>query len=364
LVDDSVNMNDQIQRRLFAVARPEALSQNIFEFVNHTIISLTEFAVHGANKYNHLNWKFLLHVSLSISGNFLSTILLLGIAMTIARHFLNVYIFLPFCRWVKIRPADMEKFPESAWKFLVYLFLWSYSLHFLILSGRHDFFDNPCQVWLNYSMDDTFWDKEFASFHIPDDIYWLYVFSTAYYVQSLYGTLRMEVVRKDLYVMLTHHFVTLFLLIFSFLMKYVRIGALVLFLHDFSDMVMAFTKLNIYMKTRNNGFYKLHDLLSTVGFFIFLISWGWLRIYWYAMKVLEATNWCVYLQYREADPRMYLIFNLMLIMLEILHLYWFGLALNLLYKLATGQLQYGVVDQREYDVCQKDKEKRALQKSE
>ena len=61
----------------------------------------------------------------------------------------------------------------------------------------------------------------------------LYAVVSGYYFQGIYVSLYVEERRKDTLVMVIHHFVTLFLVSFSFGMRLWKIGVLVLFCHDF-----------------------------------------------------------------------------------------------------------------------------------
>ena len=55
--------------------------------------------------------------------------------------------------------------------------------------------------------------------------------------------------------------------------RYHKIGVLVLWVHDVTDIALEFTKCNVYFKNRGGKFYKFHDILSTMGFLCFAICW-------------------------------------------------------------------------------------------
>ena len=50
-------------------------------------------------------------------------------------------------------------------------------------------------------------------------------------------------------------------------------GALVLLLHDVTDVELEFTKLNAYLKYRGGKTYLVHEMLANLGFACFAISW-------------------------------------------------------------------------------------------
>ena len=68
---------------------------------------------------------------------------------------------------------------------------------------------------------------------VPTSPALLYGIVSGYYLQGIYVSLYIEERRKDTIVMVIHHFVTLFLVSFSFGMRLWKIGILVLFCHDF-----------------------------------------------------------------------------------------------------------------------------------
>ena len=68
---------------------------------------------------------------------------------------------------------------------------------------------------------------------VPTSPAMLYAVVSGYYFQGIYVSLYVEERRKDTLVMVIHHFVTLFLVSFSFGMRLWKIGVLVLYCHDF-----------------------------------------------------------------------------------------------------------------------------------
>ncbi|KAF8567023.1 hypothetical protein P879_09320 [Paragonimus westermani] len=56
------------------------------------------------------------------------------------------------------------------------------------------------------------------------------------------------------------------------------------------------------------------------------------------MKLLLAGNWCIFLEIGCVRPWEFLSFNSLMWILQFLHIYWFWLILQLLYKILTGRL--------------------------
>jgi ceramide synthetase len=124
--------------------------------------------------------------------------------------------------------SDREKFPESLWKTVAYTCLWSYTAHILVFSGRYDYFTKPENIWdgksdrkrsffiiVYYHSFFVFLDWELGM-KIPAEITNLYFIECGFYLHSVYATIYMDAKRKDYFVMLLHHALTLVLIIASY----------------------------------------------------------------------------------------------------------------------------------------------------
>jgi ceramide synthetase len=155
------------------------------------------------------------------------------------------------------------KFRESAWKFFAYSVTWSYCSYLLIFSGKYDYFQRPWQLFDDWEL----------NMDVPYDVTLLYFIECGFYLHSLYATVLMDVWRKDSVVMIIHHFIALALILVSYGTRYHKIGVLVLFVHDITDILLEFTKLNVYLKNRHKKVYVIHEYASNVGFAVFAIAW-------------------------------------------------------------------------------------------
>ena len=108
---------------------------------------------------------------------------------------------------------------------------------------------------------------------VPNDIKILYLAEASFYIHSIYATIFMDVWRKDFIIMLVHHVVTVTLLVGSFGLRFHRFGLLVMFFHDVNDLLLEFTKCNVYLKERNGKFYRFHEIISFIGFGAFTFTW-------------------------------------------------------------------------------------------
>jgi len=118
---------------------------------------------------------------------------------------------------------------------------------------------------------------------------------------------------------------TLILLIISFLNNYLRMGAVVLFLHDISDIFSYGCK--IYVDTK-------HIKLTLFFYVSLVLTWFWTRLYVFPFEVILQcfTNniW--------ARPELvgYMIIAICLFTLLCLHVYWIVLILNIGVRFITS----------------------------
>ncbi|XP_029469869.1 ceramide synthase 1 [Rhinatrema bivittatum] len=272
---------------------------------------------------------------------------LLGvIGWTLLRHAASLWLFRPFARWCRLQPKDAAKVPESAWKLLFYTVFWSYSAY-LLLCKDYPFFHDPPTAFHDWK----------RGMQVPTDIALAYLGQGSFYGHSTFATIYMDTWRKDSVVMLVHHVVTLILIIFSYAFRYHNIGLLVLFLHDVNDIQLEFTKLNVYFKNRGGHYHRLNDIISDVGLIIFSGSWFWFRLYWFPLKVLYAT--CYSSLQSVPNIPFYFFFNILLLVLLLMDIYWFLYIMLFLGKVITGQM-HEVSDVREYDA--EESQKPALQR--
>uniref|UniRef100_A0A8C2YKJ6 Ceramide synthase 1 n=1 Tax=Chinchilla lanigera TaxID=34839 RepID=A0A8C2YKJ6_CHILA len=181
---------------------------------------------------------------------------------------------------------------------------------------------------------------------VPRDIAAGYLLQGSFYGHSIYATLYMDTWRKDSVVMLTHHVVTLALIVCSYAFRYHNVGILVLFLHDLNDVQLEFTKLNTYFRAAGGAHRRLHGLLADLGCLCFCVSWFWFRLYWFPLKVLYATLHTSLIS--VPDIPFYFFFNTLLLLLTAMNLYWFLYIVVLAVKVLTGQMRE-LSDLREYD---------------
>ncbi|XP_033112360.1 ceramide synthase 1-like [Anneissia japonica] len=270
-----------------------------------------------------------------------SIVLLGAVLFTIGRFVTSKYIFIPWAKRAKIPKRDESKVPESAYKSLFYTSIWFIMLY--IIFGHHEhIFRDPVSCF-------TGWQ---ASMAVPIGIRLVYGLQASFYVHSVFATLYMDTWRKDSYIMLIHHFLTLSLVGFSYASRYHNIGLLVFFLHDITDVFLENSKLLIYFKIRRGKKYPINDQLANVGFAGFSLSWFVCRLYWFPLKALWSAS-----KVTDFDDRrmpFVLLLNSMLWVLLVMNIWWFTFILSMLYKVITGQ-STEIDDIREEDIVPSEK---------
>uniref|UniRef100_A0A672R4E3 Ceramide synthase 2-like n=1 Tax=Sinocyclocheilus grahami TaxID=75366 RepID=A0A672R4E3_SINGR len=177
-----------------------------------------------------------------------------------------------------------------------------------------------------------FWDQRecwrgFPQQPVQDAHYWYYMLELGFY-WSLLLCVSVDVKRKDFKEQIVHHFATIFLLSFSYCSNYIRIGTLVMLVHDSSDFLLESAKMLNYA-----GWKKTCDSLFVIFAAVFLVT----RLLVFPSKIIYTT---LVLSMEVFEPFIgYYFFNALLLVLQVLHIYWAYLILRMIYKfLFLGKL--------------------------
>ncbi|XP_033022739.1 protein Lines homolog 1-like isoform X1 [Lacerta agilis] len=204
-------------------------------------------------------------------------------------------------------PTMHKKFQEACWRFLFYLTSCIAGIVFL--------YDKPWlydiwQVWANYP------------FHsLLASQYWYYILQMSFY-SSLLLTLGFDTKRKDFKAHVVHHFAALALMFCSWSSNHVRIGTLVMLIHDCADFWLEAAKIFKYAHW---------ERACSFFFVIFSIVFFTTRIIFFPFWILRATM--IYpLYYTQTFALAYILYNGPLLILQGLHLYWGYLVLKILKK--------------------------------
>nr|XP_046250813.1 ceramide synthase 2 [Scatophagus argus]XP_046250814.1 ceramide synthase 2 [Scatophagus argus] len=211
------------------------------------------------------------------------------------------------------RPGLRKRFCEASWRCAFYFF--AFVCGILALYDK-PWFHNLKEVWAGFPKQSM----------LPSQ-YWYYILETSFYL-SLLLSLSSDVKRKDFKEQVIHHTATLILLSFSWISNYIRIGTLVMAVHDCADVLLECGKLFNYAK-----WHKASNAMFVVFAAVFMVT----RLIIFPFWLIHCT-W-VYPLEDHAPFFGYYFFNMMLVVLQVLHLYWAVLISRMFYKFLFTKLE-------------------------
>jgi len=165
--------------------------------------------------------------------------------------------------------------------------------------------------------------EEFPYLSYYEDVAYYFLWGLSYHVMSLVYHLALPK-KPDFMEMFLHHICTIFLIAFSYMSGYLRIGSLIFFLHDVTDVASYLMKTSV--DTQSTTFNK-------ITYTNLLVSWGIGRLFIFPVFLIKEAMF---------SPRMvkiyihgYYFFNIMLVILFCLHVYWYCLFLKMGFAYAT-----------------------------
>ncbi|XP_076847397.1 ceramide synthase 2 isoform X2 [Brachyhypopomus gauderio] len=226
------------------------------------------------------------------------------------------------------RPSNTKKFCEASWRFVFYLTAFSAGLASLIDTP---WFWDQTECWRGYPQ------QPVERVH-----YWYYLTELSFY-WSLLLCVSMDIKRKDFKQQMVHHFATIMLLGFSYCANYIRVGTLVMLIHDASDFLLEAAKMFNYA-----GWKKTCNTLFIVFAVVFLLT----RLVVFPSKIISTT---LISSMEVFQPFVgYYFFNALLLVLQALHVFWAWLILRMAYKfLFLGKLEK---DERSDDESEEDED--------
>ncbi|EGW03394.1 LAG1 longevity assurance-like 4 protein [Cricetulus griseus] len=158
-------------------------------------------------------------------------------------------------------------------------------------------------------------------------LYWWYLVELGFYI-SLLITLPFDIKRKDFKEQVVHHFVAMGLIAFSYSSNLLRIGSVVLMVHDSSDYLLEACKMFNYTHFRR---------VSNTLFIIFSLVFFYTRLICFPTQVIYST---LFDSIKNSGPFFgYYYFNMLLLVLLILNVYWFCLIMRMIFGfLRKGQM--------------------------
>jgi hypothetical protein len=217
-------------------------------------------------------------------------------------------------RRAQCKPSELQRFKETSWRFLFYFVSFWGGVYTL---WDKSWFKDTKHCWYGYPKQ-----------HVTADIWWYYMLELSFY-WSLVLSLFMDTRRKDFTEMIVHHISTITLMSMSWSANMVRVGTLVLCVHDAVDYIMEFGKLTKYC--------KYHRFADAV-FVLFTIVWLLTRLTIYPFWILRSTLFEATTIVGMAP--IYYAYNGLLCILQVLHIFWFYIILRMAYSyIVKGSLE-------------------------
>lgn len=145
-----------------------------------------------------------------------------------------------------------------------------------------------------------------------------------------------EIHRSDALEMILHHLTTIALIMSSYLTNFTRIGSSILLLHDLSDVFLESAKVFNYMNLANPKI-KILKIVCDSIFVVFAVSFVITRLIIYPRYVISSVLFEASVEF-GTEWIGYWAFVVMLVVLQLLHIFWFYLIARMVYKMVT----YGV----------------------
>ncbi|KAF5176836.1 Lag1 longevity assurance-like protein [Thalictrum thalictroides] len=225
----------------------------------------------------------------------------------------------------------INKFKESAWKCIYFL-----SAEILAICVTYDepWFTNTKYFWVGPG--NQVWPDQPIKMKLKG----LYMYAAGFYTYSIFALVFWETRRSDFGVSMGHHIATVILIVLSYIFRFIRVGSIVLALHDASDVFLEVGKMSKYSGS---------ERVASFSFILFVLSWVILRLIYYPFWVLWSTSYESIMTLKALDhddkhqargPIYYYLFNSLLFGLLVIHIYWWVLMYRVLVKQiqAKGQL--------------------------
>ncbi|EIN10456.1 longevity assurance proteins LAG1/LAC1 [Punctularia strigosozonata HHB-11173 SS5] len=249
------------------------------------------------------------------------------IVWSFVRQFITLNICRPTARYFGLnKQSKIERFGEQAYAIVYFGFFgaWGYASPLYRIMGQlPTWWYNTKYFWIDY----PHWDMkpELKRYYLMQAAYWCQ--------QLLVMLLRLEKPRSDYAELVAHHFVTLWLIGWSYLINMTFIGNAVYMSMDIPDWFLAVSKLLNYLKL---------DHSKIVSFVVFMGMWSYFRLYlnfvmlwsvWFEFDLMPETSkrwypedgvWLVWwMKYQIFAP---------LLLLLCLNLFWYYYILRIAYR--------------------------------
>jgi hypothetical protein len=230
---------------------------------------------------------------------------------------------------------QLKKWQEQTWQLVVHA---GASLFEIMILSDEEWWSKPETSWVPHPFEQRGkFRTDLQVFYMAQLAVWMYTCFVHRFVDER---------RKDYFVMYLHHIVTIALVGLSWAVGYMRVGILVLFVHDVSDIFVDLLKMVNYLKLENRqGLFA-----SEIAYIVCVLSWMYFRLYQFPFRVVRGSLTVPYtlllrtpresysflgLEFFPSDLPWHFHLNVMLFALLLLHIYWFHLFLMIGYRILT-----------------------------
>ncbi|KAI0921677.1 hypothetical protein AcW1_004422 [Taiwanofungus camphoratus] len=221
----------------------------------------------------------------------------------------------------KMMHRSVLRFAEQGWSFIYCTCIWSLGLY--VHRNLPTKVLDPINVWLTY-----------PHIPLPGPIKFYYLLQTGFWCHQIL-IINAEARRKDHWQMMTHHVITIVLLLASYIYNYTRIGCLIMLLMDWCDIILPLAKMFRYLAW---------STLCDATFVLFLISWLVTRHVLFILAIWSTYNAQSIIP-PSWDPErghyktrgMFTGFLTMLVMLQCIQIMWFWMICRVAWRVVSGQ---------------------------
>ena len=225
-----------------------------------------------------------------------------------------------------VRNRKIVKFVEAVWRFIFYLVF--------EIVGYYTLVSPNVAKWLPWLGDTTQHWEHWPLHDLTGPTRFYYQVELGCYIHQFMWT---EVERSDALEMMVHHLTTIALISLSYLTNFTRVGTSILFLHDSADVFLESAKIFNYMSKADGRAWAKH--LTDIFFATFAVIFFVTRIFVFPRFILSSVLYEAPLYLGGSDWVGFYVFAGLLIVLQVLHVFWFYLIARMIYKLATTGIE-------------------------
>ncbi|KAI0719844.1 TLC domain-containing protein [Cerioporus squamosus] len=240
------------------------------------------------------------------------------------RQIIIIYLFRPLARHFRVNKAKLVRFGEQGYAMLYFAFMAAWGVR--IMSQLPTWWYDTKYFWIDY----PHWEMkpELKRYYLVQASYWCH--------QLIILLLKLEKPRKDYYELVAHHFVTLWLVGWSYLINLTLIGQAVYLSMDLPDTFLALSMLLNYLRWDRAKVAVFAVFLGIWSYFRHWLNWVILHSVLFEFDLMPETSkrwspedgvWMVWwMKYQVFAP---------LLALQGLNLFWYFLIWRLAYRALT-----------------------------